>query len=58
MLQLWTEHKESMLKYIEATHYGIKGYVLDNNRNPVPGAEVRNYLHFLTFLGKDFYSCS
>ncbi|TRY63832.1 hypothetical protein TCAL_08292 [Tigriopus californicus] len=37
----WSDNKESMLKYMEATHLGVKGMVLDGQTNiPVPNAQV------------------
>ncbi|KAL4715300.1 hypothetical protein ACJJTC_010870 [Scirpophaga incertulas] len=37
----WRDNKEPMLKYIEQTHLGVKGYVLNENGEPIEGAYVR-----------------
>jgi len=36
----WRNNKESMLKYMEATHLGVKGLVQDDNGNPVKDAII------------------
>ncbi|KAL3271052.1 hypothetical protein HHI36_021552 [Cryptolaemus montrouzieri] len=36
----WRLNKESLLKYIEAVHWGVKGLVLDSEGNPVLDADV------------------
>ena len=37
----WFNNKEAMLSYMEATHLGVGGFVLDEeNQKPVPGATV------------------
>ncbi len=36
----WVNNKEAMLKYMEATHLGVKGLVHDENGEVVSGAEV------------------
>ncbi|ODN04202.1 Carboxypeptidase D [Orchesella cincta] len=40
LLGEWENNEESMYKYIEATHLGIRGIVKDTNGNPVQGAEI------------------
>jgi hypothetical protein len=40
LLTEWSNNKESLYKYIEATHIGIKGIVKDSNNNPVEAAEI------------------
>ena len=37
----WFKNKEAMLSYMEATHLGVRGFVLDEDRQVVPGATVR-----------------
>ena len=39
-LQEWLNNKAALLKYIEATHLGVKGLVVDEVGNPIEGAEV------------------
>ena len=36
----WKNNKEAMLKYMEATHLGVAGFVLDQDGNQVEGAKV------------------
>lgn len=37
----WFDNKESMLKYMEATHLGVKGLVLDGQtKAPIPNAQI------------------
>ena len=36
----WFNNKEAMLSYMEATHLGVSGFVLDEDQKPVPGATV------------------
>ena len=38
--QEWLNNKESLLKYMEATHLGVKGVVVDEDGQPIPGATV------------------
>eukprot|EP00095_Tigriopus_kingsejongensis_P002182 maker-scaffold2006_size22768-snap-gene-0.7 protein:Tk02182 transcript:maker-scaffold2006_size22768-snap-gene-0.7-mRNA-1 annotation:"carboxypeptidase d" len=39
--QGWLDNKESMLKYMEATHLGVKGMVVDaETKGPIPNAKV------------------
>ncbi|CAL8120113.1 unnamed protein product [Orchesella dallaii] len=40
LLTEWGNNEESMYKYIEATHMGIRGIVKDTNGDPVEGAEI------------------
>lgn len=39
--QEWQNNKEALLKYMEATHMGVSGLVLDQDGQPIPGATVR-----------------
>ena len=41
LVQEWLRNKESLLRYMEAVHSGIKGDVVDSNGRPVRNAEVR-----------------
>jgi carboxypeptidase D len=43
----WVNNKESMLKYMEATNLGIKGYVVDIDGKSIDGARVQ--FHFKRF---------
>ena len=36
----WFNNKEAMLSYMEATHLGVRGLVLDEDQKVVPGATV------------------
>ena len=36
----WFNNKEAMLSYMEATHLGVRGFVLDEDQKVVPGATV------------------
>ena len=45
----WFKNKEAMLSYMEATHLGVRGFVLDEERKVVPGATVR-----VKGINKDF----
>lgn len=36
----WSNNNESLYKFIEASHMGIKGIVKDSNNNPVEAAEI------------------
>lgn len=36
----WQENKESLLKYMEAVHIGVKGFITDTNNNPVVNASI------------------
>ena len=36
----WFNNKEAMLGYMEATHLGVRGFVLDEDQKVVPGATV------------------
>ncbi len=38
--QEWRNNKEALLSYIEATHLGVKGFVLDEGRQPIRNADV------------------
>ena len=45
----WLHNKEAMLKYMEATHMGAKGVVIDaNTRQPIPNAQVRGWFDFIS----------
>jgi hypothetical protein len=38
---LWTQHRYSLLSFMEAVHSGVKGIVHDSNgQNPISGAEI------------------
>ena len=39
--QEWLNNKEALLKYMEATHLGVKGMVVSEDGQPIPGARVR-----------------
>jgi len=41
LVKEWINNKESMLQFMEATHMGIKGIVMDSAENPVQGAVVQ-----------------
>ncbi len=36
----WFNNKEAMLRYMEATHTGVRGLVVDEDGNPIRGARV------------------
>ncbi|KAK3916566.1 Carboxypeptidase D [Frankliniella fusca] len=36
----WTNNRDSLLRYLELAHMGIKGSVVDNNNNPIPSADI------------------
>ena len=36
----WKNNKEAMLKYMEATHMGVAGFVIDQDGEEVEGAKV------------------
>ena len=36
----WKNNKESLLKYMEATHFGVKGVVTDESGNPIKDAVI------------------
>jgi len=36
----WENNKESLLKYMEATHFGVKGVVTDGSGNPIKDAVI------------------
>ncbi|XP_023245704.1 carboxypeptidase D [Copidosoma floridanum] len=36
----WRMNKESLLKYLEQAHIGIKGFVVDTEGQPIEGAEI------------------
>jgi len=36
----WLDNKNALMAYMEQTHTGVKGVVMDNNGNPVSGAKV------------------
>ena len=36
----WQDNKESLIKYIEAMHSGVKGTITDDNGNKVPNATI------------------
>ena len=36
----WKNNKEAMLKYMEATHMGVAGFVVDQDGREVEGAKV------------------
>jgi carboxypeptidase D len=36
----WKNNKESLLKYLESVHIGVKGFVKDKIRKPVENAEI------------------
>lgn len=36
----WDLNKESLLKYLEQAHIGIKGIVTDENRQPIENAKI------------------
>lgn len=40
LLNEWDINQESLYKYIEATHMGVRGLVKDTEGNPVNGAEI------------------
>ncbi len=40
LTQEWLNNKEALIRYMEATHLGVKGLVHDENNRPVEGAEI------------------
>lgn len=40
LLDEWRHNKESLLQYIEATHWGVKGLVVDRNNEAILDADV------------------
>ncbi|XP_013784896.1 carboxypeptidase D-like [Limulus polyphemus] len=38
--RFWNESKPALLAFIEEVHTGIKGFVFDENNNPVPNATI------------------
>jgi hypothetical protein len=52
-------NKEAMLRYMEATHSGVRGLVVDQNGQPVAGARVSRPPH-ISFLANaiiDVFFC-
>ncbi|KAK0183064.1 hypothetical protein PV327_001139 [Microctonus hyperodae] len=39
----WRKNKESLIKYLEQVHIGIKGVVLTTDGRPIEGAQIRIY---------------
>ena len=39
-LKEWLNNKESMLKYMESVHLGVKGLVVDQDSQPINNAIV------------------
>ena len=37
----WRKNKNSMIKFLQSVHMGVKGMVWDTNNNPVVGARIR-----------------
>ena len=38
--RVWKENKQSLLDYIARVHMGVKGFVLDQNHQPISGAHI------------------
>lgn len=36
----WRKNKESLLAYIESVHWGVKGFVIDENGEPILDADI------------------
>ncbi|XP_068232083.1 carboxypeptidase D-like [Palaemon carinicauda] len=36
----WNENKDSLLSYMEQVHIGVKGFIVDENNNPIGNATV------------------
>jgi carboxypeptidase D len=54
----WMDNRESLIKYIEQVHIGIKGYVKSSIGTPIPHAVISvNNIQHVTYTGKlgDFY---
>ena len=41
LLQHWRHNKESLLKYLEQVHLGIKGTVMNDDNQPIPKATIK-----------------
>ncbi|XP_041052647.1 carboxypeptidase M-like [Carcharodon carcharias] len=58
--QLWNDNKAAMLEFMRLIHLGIKGQVLDENGNPIDGAEIQvegrdNILPFTSTQNGEYY---
>ena len=38
--EIWEDNREALIAYIQEVHKGVKGFVTDENGNPISGAEI------------------
>lgn len=54
LAKYWTDNRESLIKYIEQVHIGIKGFVKSSIGTPIPRAVISvNNIQHVTYSDKD-----
>lgn len=38
--EFWTQHKFSLLSFLQSVHSGLKGIVYDTSKTPISGATI------------------
>ena len=57
----WRNNKESLLKYMELVHSGVKGVVIDSStKKPIRNARVKLWgsIIVIKYLGEDIFACN